>query len=105
MANLKTDSNVYDAIIVGSGAGGGMAAFRLTAAGANCLMLEAGDWFDAGTQSRWGHWYYDAPHRGAVPGVAREGPQPPSPCARGSVRSREPHRSTGAASPRASTML
>ena len=67
MANLKTNSDVYDAIIVGSGAGGGMAAYRLTAAGANCLMLEAGDWYDAGTQSKWGQWYYDAPHRGAVP--------------------------------------
>ena len=67
MANLQKISNVYDAIIVGSGAGGGMAAYVLTQAGANCLVLEAGDWFDTATQSKWGSWYYDAPHRGAVP--------------------------------------
>lgn len=67
MANLKTNSNVYDAIVVGSGAGGGIAAHVLTQAGANCLMLEAGDWYDTTTQSKWGAWFYDAPHRGAVP--------------------------------------
>ena len=67
MANLKKDSKVYDAIIVGSGAGGGTAAYVLTQAGANCLMLEAGDWFDTATQSKWGSWYYDAPHRAQVP--------------------------------------
>jgi len=67
MANPKTNSNVYDAIIVGSGAGGGMAAYVLTQAGANCLMLEAGGWFDTGTQSKWGAWNYDAPHRGTAP--------------------------------------
>ena len=32
----------YDAIIVGSGASGGMAAYVLTKAGARVLMLEAG---------------------------------------------------------------
>ena len=37
---------VYDVVIVGSGAGGGMAAKVLTEAGANVLMLEAGVMFD-----------------------------------------------------------
>lgn len=37
---------VYDAIIVGSGAGGGMAAYQLTKAGAKVLLLEAGGYFD-----------------------------------------------------------
>jgi choline dehydrogenase-like flavoprotein len=55
----------YDAIIVGSGAGGGMAAYSLTHAGAKCLVLEAGDWFDTAKDSKWLQWGYDAPHRGA----------------------------------------
>src|SRR5438046_2594519 len=54
----------YDAIIVGSGAGGGMAAYVLTKAGAKCLMLEAGSWFDTATDSKMLMWPYEAPHRG-----------------------------------------
>ncbi len=37
---------VYDVVIVGSGAGGGMAAYELTKAGANVLLLEAGGMWD-----------------------------------------------------------
>ncbi|HEY5254657.1 MAG TPA: GMC family oxidoreductase [Acidobacteriaceae bacterium] len=59
------NGDVYDAIIVGSGAGGGMAAYSLTHAGAKCLMLEAGDWYDTAKDSKWLQWGYDAPHRGA----------------------------------------
>ena len=33
---------IYDVAIVGSGAGGGMAAYMLTKAGANVILLEAG---------------------------------------------------------------
>lgn len=33
---------IYDFIIIGSGASGGVLAYRLTAAGADCVMLEAG---------------------------------------------------------------
>ncbi len=58
-------SETYDVIIVGSGAGGGMAAHNLTKAGAKCLMLEAGDWYDAAKDSKWLQWGYDAQHRGA----------------------------------------
>jgi choline dehydrogenase-like flavoprotein len=59
-------SEGYDAIIVGSGAGGGMVAYNLTKAGAKCLLLEAGDWYDTAKDSRWLEWGYDAPHRGAM---------------------------------------
>ncbi len=60
------DLDTYDVIIVGSGAGGGMAAYVLARAGARCLMLEAGDWFDTSRDSKWLEWTYDAPHRGAT---------------------------------------
>ena len=57
-------SDSYDVIIVGSGAGGGMVAYNLTKAGAKCLMLEAGGWYDAAKESKWLEWQYEAPHRG-----------------------------------------
>ena len=67
MAQVQPKSKIYDAIIVGSGAGGGMAAYVLTKAGARCLMLEAGRWYDTAKESKMFGWSYDAPHRGAVP--------------------------------------
>ena len=36
----------FDAIVIGSGAGGGAAAWRLAIQGARVLVLEAGPWFD-----------------------------------------------------------
>ncbi len=66
MAQSIAKPKVYDAIIVGSGAGGGMAAYVLTQAGAKCLMLEAGGWYDTAKQSKMFEWYYQAPHRGEV---------------------------------------
>ena len=67
MAQIRKSPKTYDAIIVGSGAGGGMAAYVLTAAGANCLMLEAGGWYDTAKQSKMLQWNYQAPHRGVAP--------------------------------------
>ena len=43
--------DVYDVVIVGSGAGGGMAAYELTRAGASVLLLEAGGMWDNATDS------------------------------------------------------
>jgi len=56
---------VYDAIVVGSGAGGGMAAYVLSKAGAKCLLLEAGGSYDTAKQSKMFAWDYDAPHHNA----------------------------------------
>src|SRR5215468_8440744 len=66
MSQVNTGPAVYDVIIVGSGAGGGMAAYVLTKAGAKCLMLEAGSWYDTAKESRMMEWNYNAPHRGAA---------------------------------------
>lgn len=43
---IKEDATLYDVVIVGSGAGGGMAAHELTKAGAKVCMLEAGGYYD-----------------------------------------------------------
>jgi len=66
MTQLAPPSKTYDVCIVGSGAGGGMAAYALTKAGAEVILLEAG-----------GPWYgsrdgkmlipnYASPRRGAA---------------------------------------
>lgn len=66
MAQVRKSPKSYDAVIVGSGAGGGMAAYVLAKAGAKCLMLEAGSWFDTAKDSKMLVWPYEAPHRGAA---------------------------------------
>jgi choline dehydrogenase-like flavoprotein len=55
----------YDVCIVGSGAGGGMAAHVLTRAGADVVMLEAGRWWDNREDAAMFTWNYESPRRGA----------------------------------------
>ena len=56
----------YDVCIVGSGAGGGMAAHRLALGGARVVMLEAGGWWDNTTSnSAMLRWPYQSTQRGA----------------------------------------
>ena len=59
-------SRIYDVCIVGSGAGGGMAAKVLCEAGADVVMLEAGGMWDVEKDSKMSAWAYDSPRRGAA---------------------------------------
>ena len=54
----------YDVIVVGSGAGGGMAAYTLTKAGHRVLMLEAGREYDPTTETPMFETVHQAPLRG-----------------------------------------
>ena len=58
-------ATTYDVAIIGSGAGGGMAAHELTKAGANVVMLEAGGMWDNARDSAMFRLPYDSPRRGA----------------------------------------
>lgn len=62
---IKESSEVYDVIIVGSGAGGGMAGYILAKAGVKVLMLEAGPFFDPAKDSLQLKWAWQMPGRGA----------------------------------------
>lgn len=64
---IKKSSKVYDVCVVGSGAGGGMAAYILSKAGFKIALMEAGGMFDPKdpkyrTQLKWS---YESPRRGA----------------------------------------
>jgi len=62
---IKKSTTLYDAVIVGSGAGGGMAAYVLAHAGLKVLLLEAGPYFDPAKNSSQLKWPWESPRRGA----------------------------------------
>ena len=64
---IKESPEVYDVIIVGSGAGGGMATKVLAEAGLNIAVVEAGPFFDPADPKQMTQlkWPYESPRRGA----------------------------------------
>ncbi len=63
-ANLRL---TYDAVVIGSGAAGGMAAHVLTSRGLKVLMLEAGRKLDINKELKSMEWPYEHPRRGDMP--------------------------------------
>jgi choline dehydrogenase-like flavoprotein len=59
--------STYDAIVVGSGAAGGMAAHALTSKGMKVLLLEAGKKLPIEKELRSMQWPYEHPRRGDAP--------------------------------------
>ena len=62
---ILSETKPYDVCIVGSGAGGGMAAKVLADAGAEVVLLEGGPDWDSAKDSAMFKWPYESPRRGA----------------------------------------
>jgi choline dehydrogenase-like flavoprotein len=60
-------ARVYDAVVIGSGAAGGMAAHVLTSHGMKVLLLEAGKKLNIEEELKSTEWPYDHTRRGAMP--------------------------------------
>jgi choline dehydrogenase-like flavoprotein len=69
--NIPPPREEFDVVIVGSGAGGGMAAYALTRHGAKVCVLEAGGDWDNARDGAMLKWNYESPRRG---GSTRERP-------------------------------
>src|ERR1700724_3262080 len=65
MAQVTRSPKTYDVCVIGSGAGGGMAAKILTEGGLSVALLEAGPQVYPEKDFKMFMWPYDLPHRGA----------------------------------------
>src|SRR5260370_24213717 len=65
MAQVTRSPKTYDVCVIGSGAGGGMAAKILTEGGLSVALLEAGPQVYPEKDYKMLMWPYDLPHRGA----------------------------------------
>jgi choline dehydrogenase-like flavoprotein len=73
MSQVMRSPKVYDVCVIGSGAGGGMAAKVLTEGGLSVVMIEAGPPVNPEKDFKMLMWPYELPHRGGgVGGRARE---------------------------------
>ena len=70
MPQNPRSQDVYDVVVVGSGAGGGTAVQVLTEKGLNVCLLEAGPMLDVNKEFKEHQWPYDYDHRGAEEGGA-----------------------------------
>ncbi len=62
---IKKNAKEYDVCIIGSGAGGGMAAYTLANAGVKVVILEAGPLYDPAKNVTQLKWTYESLRRGA----------------------------------------
>ena len=63
---IKVQPKIYDVVIVGSGAGGGMAAYTLAKAGLKVALLEAGPTYDPAKNITQMKWPWESLRRGAA---------------------------------------
>lgn len=70
MPQVQRSPEVFDVVVVGSGAGGGTTVRVLTEHGIKCALLEAGPMLEVAKEFKEHQMPYDVPHRGAEDGGA-----------------------------------
>src|SRR5271169_6515016 len=70
MFQIQRSGQVYDVVVIGSGAGGGTVTKVLTDLGVGVALLEAGPMLNPATDFKEHMWPYQVPHRGSGVGGA-----------------------------------